>query len=213
MTTRLLLVRHGDSQHKIDGVLGGPRGCRGLTETGGQQAAKLRDRLRRERDFQSPVNLYASILPRAVETARILAEAFPGTTVQQDCGLCTWHTPAEWDGKRWEEYQASHTLAGGGVFLPFEAGNETWAELVARVSRSLLGIAQKHRDQTTVVVAHTETVEASFVTFGSVPLFRPFDLQVANTSLTEWTTEEDPTTWPPGRWTLVHFNDTAHLGE
>jgi broad specificity phosphatase PhoE len=31
METRLVLIRHGASHHKDDGVVGGPRGCRGLT--------------------------------------------------------------------------------------------------------------------------------------------------------------------------------------
>jgi probable phosphoglycerate mutase len=31
MITRLILVQHGASHHKDAGVVGGPRGCRGLT--------------------------------------------------------------------------------------------------------------------------------------------------------------------------------------
>ncbi|MFF5225532.1 hypothetical protein [Dactylosporangium sp. NPDC000521] len=34
MRTRLLFVRHGESVLKTDAVVGGPNGCRGLTETG-----------------------------------------------------------------------------------------------------------------------------------------------------------------------------------
>ena len=69
------------------------------------------------------------------------------------------------------------------------------------------------------VVAHAEVVEASLITFGSLPVYRNFDVQVAATSVTEWVTTDDPSAawpvrvspWPPVRWTLVRLNDAAHL--
>ncbi|GGT44174.1 hypothetical protein GCM10010176_104510 [Nonomuraea spiralis] len=39
MHTRLLFVRRGDSHHKSDGIIGGPKGCCGLTDIGRGQAA------------------------------------------------------------------------------------------------------------------------------------------------------------------------------
>jgi broad specificity phosphatase PhoE len=212
VVTRLILVRHADSRHKAAGVTGGPRSCTGLTDAGRDQAARLRARL--ARDFaggEPPAAVYASVLPRAVETAEIAGAAFGSPEVRQDCGLCTWHIPPEWDGLTWDQVRWRHSAEGGGVYRPFEHGAESWAELVARVGRALYGIAQRHRGGTALVFTHKEVVEASLIVFGALPLMLPFEGRVENTSLTEWTTDGDPAAFPHPRWTLERFNDAAHL--
>jgi probable phosphoglycerate mutase len=201
MPTRLLFVRHGESWHKLDGVLGGPRTCRGLTPLGRTQATAVVDRL-----GAAPVAVYSSIIPRAIETAGIIADAL-GLPSTEDCGLCTWHSPAFADGMPVADYQRDHSLPGGGIFRPFEEGNESWAELVVRTSRTIIDIADRHRGTTAVIVAHAETVNASFHALGQLPLMRSFDTVVDPASITEWTTDEDPTAAiPPARWTLHRFN-------
>jgi probable phosphoglycerate mutase len=201
MATRLLFVRHGDSWHKLDGVLGGPATCRGLTPLGRSQAAGVVDRLGHQ-----PSAVYSSTIPRAVETAAIIGAAL-GLSSTEDCGLCTWHSPAYADGMPVAEYHRRHALPGGGVFRPFQEGNESWAELVVRTSRAIIDIADRHRDATALIVAHAETVNASFHALGQQPLYREFDLDVGPASITEWSTTDDPTAGiPPARWTLHRFN-------
>lgn len=212
MATRLILIRHGASHHKEDGVVGGPRGCRGLTEVGRRQAAGLARRLVGELP-QCPSALYSSVLPRAVETAEIVATAMGRPDIVQDCGLCTWHTPDHADGKPWTEYRRESTLIGGGVYRPFEHGNESWSELVGRTGRALEHIAARHAHETVVIVAHAETVCSSLIVFGGLPLALGFDLDVAPTAITEWATEGDPAAWPRPRWTFVRLNDSAHVSQ
>jgi len=210
MQTRLILVRHGASHHKADGIVGGPRGCRGLTDTGRRQAQALGKRL--ATDLRPlPAAVYCSVLPRAVETAGIVASELGELDVIEDCGLCTWHTPAYADGMPVREFQQAHALAGGGVFRPSEEGNESWAELVARTGRAMEHISSRHAGATVVVVAHTEVVHSSLTVFGGAPLDPGFDVTIAPTSITEWTTEGDPDAWPRPRWTLVRHNDSAHV--
>lgn len=210
MQTRLILIRHGASHHKQGGVVGGPTGCRGLTDVGRRQADALKQRLVSELDVL-PAAVYSSVLPRAIETAEILANALGRADVIQDCGLCTWHTPAHADGKMWSEYRREHGLAGGGVFRPFERDNETWSELVARTGRALEYIVARHAGESVVVVAHAETVSSSLIVFGGLPMTLPFDLNVMPTSITEWMSDGDPQAWPRPRWTLMRLNDSAHL--
>jgi broad specificity phosphatase PhoE len=104
-------------------------------------------------------------------------------------------------------FQSDHAIVGGGVFRPFEEGNESWAELVVRTSRAIMDIAHRHRGTTVVLVGHSETVECSFHALAGQPLYRAFDLTVAPASTTEWITDGEPTGWPPPRWTLRRFND------
>ena len=207
--TRIILIRHGASHHKDDGVVGGPRGCRGLTNVGRQQAEALARRLNRELQ-EPPSAVYCSVLPRAVETAEILAAALGVPAFEQDCSLCTWHTPPAADGMPWSEYRPTSSLAGGGVYRPFERGNESWSELVGRSGRALEQIAARHAGQTVLSVAHAETVVSSLIVFGCLPLMLAFDVMVAPASITEWVTEGDPEAWPRPRWTLVRLNDSGH---
>jgi broad specificity phosphatase PhoE len=210
MQTRLLLIRHGASQHKVDRIVGGPCGCRGLTAEGRLQAERVACRLTDDL-AGAPVSVYASVIPRAIETAAIIAARLGDLAVTQECGLCSWHTPDYADGEPWSAYQQTHRLPGGGVFRPFERGNESWSELVGRTGRALEQLAAQHVGQIVVVVAHAETIRSSLIIFGGLPLDPGFEMEVAPTSITEWFTEGDPDAWPRPRWTLVRFNDSAHI--
>jgi broad specificity phosphatase PhoE len=205
MRTRLIFVRHGESVHSVRDVVGGPHGCQGLTETGRAQADAVAARLARTLD--GPVAVYASVLPRAVQTGRAVAAAF-GTELVEDCGLCTWHSPPYADGMPKKRFVGEYGVEGGGTFRPFQDGNESWAELVTRTGRTIMDIAHRHRGGTAILVGHTETVNASFHALGAQPLYRAFDLVVAPASTTEWTTDGDPTGWPPPRWSLHSFAHT-----
>ena len=212
MRTRLILVRHGESHHMLDGIVGGPRSCRGLTDRGRTQAATVARRLAADAaalgDAVGEVAVYSSTLPRAIETAAPIADAFD-VVATADCGLCTWHYPPHLDGIPKAELDTRYGIPGGGVFRPFQVGTETWAELVTRVSRSIVDIADRHRGGTAVLVAHTETINASFHALGLLSPYIPFDLMVDDASITEWCTDDDPTRMPPPRWTLVRFNAPA----
>src|SRR4051812_37649034 len=75
-STRLILVRHGESVVQVEGIVGGPKACRGLSERGRRQVSALRDRWLRS-GFRADV-LLSSTLPRAVETAELLSDALGG---------------------------------------------------------------------------------------------------------------------------------------
>lgn len=69
--TRLLLIRHGQTQHNITGVISG-HGDVPINETGHQQAQLMAKRVKE----QFPVDaLYASPLQRAMQTAQHLSQA------------------------------------------------------------------------------------------------------------------------------------------
>jgi probable phosphoglycerate mutase len=82
--TRLLLVRHGDSQAHNDGIIAGPVGCTGLSDAGRRQVDRLGARLAVERIEVDAV--LTSPLRRAVETAEPLAQRLR-TAVRLDADL------------------------------------------------------------------------------------------------------------------------------
>ena len=208
--TRLVLVRHGEAQCHVDQVVGGSRGCTGLSDLGRRQAEALRRRLERTGELAAADVLYASTLPRAIETAEALAGVLGAPAVHRDEGLCELY-PGEADGITWEEFRARYTYpgTGGDLYHPMAPGAESWASFSARVGAALARLAAAHEGRTVVVACHGGVIECSLRALGEVPLAPRFLVRIDNTSITEW---ERP---GPGsgerRWTLVRFNDMAHL--
>ena len=210
---RLVLVWQGESGATVDQMIGGHEGCRGLTERGRRQAKALADRLAGTGELADATVLLTSVLPRAVETAEILAPALGGLKVVQDCDFCEFHV-GEADGLSWEdfreryrpeEYRYDH-------FRPLAPGAESRATFFTRVGTALAGVAVEHAGATVVVVCHGGVIEGSFIALGNLPLRRNFDLTIGNTSLTEWRSPAQAET-DGRRWTLARFNDTAHLAD
>lgn len=71
--TRLILVRHGQAHCNVAGVIGGRRGCTGLTDHGRHQTRLLADRLSADHAKGPITAAYTTPLPRARETADIRA--------------------------------------------------------------------------------------------------------------------------------------------
>ena len=95
--TRVVLVRHGESQVTVDKILGGPRSCTGLSELGILQAQKLRDRLLATGEIKADL-LYSSGYRRARETAEIIRPSLDDLPVKVDLGFGEHDPGPECDG-------------------------------------------------------------------------------------------------------------------
>jgi 2,3-bisphosphoglycerate-dependent phosphoglycerate mutase len=214
--TRLVLIRHGESRSTVDQVVGGHEGCTGLSDLGRRQAEALAARVQNTGELSDATVLLTSILPRAIETAEIIAPAFGGLVAKQDCDLCEIH-PGEGDGLTWEEFRSRYMPADGprDPYRAWSPGGESWASFMARVGTTLGDVAKRHQGETVVVVCHGGVIEGSFAAFGNQPLRRPFDVSIHNTSITEWARVQSTDGAGPApaevRWRLVRFNDAAHL--
>lgn len=204
---RLILVRHGDAHAGFHGVIGGPLGCTGLTDTGRAQAEALRDHLATTGRVRADV-LLASTIPRAVETAQIIAPGLGIETFGRECDLCEVHT-GEADGLEWAEYGTRY----GGFDMEaepdrvFAPEGESWNSFHDRVERVLARLAEEYEGRTVVAVCHAGVIMASVrVLLGLEHPGTGARLRPSNTGLTTWEWEADAR-----RWTLHAFNDTAHL--
>lgn len=201
--TRLLLVRHGETDDNKNLVFQGQLGL-GLNDLGREQAGRLAMRLSSTRE--RPVALVTSDLDRARETAEIL-----GRTLE----LSPSHDPdlrevylGAWQGltysaiterfpDEWAAWRAGRDIRRG--------GGETYAELGERVSRAMLRIAQDHPGATSVVVSHGAALKsfiARVLGLGSEGM-RAFRVQ-GNTGVTVVERDDDV-------WRLLVWNDEAHL--
>ena len=110
--TRIVLVRHGESRAQELGILGGHDGCTGLSDLGREQVGLLRDRLAATGELADATALYSSLMPRAIETAEILAPALGGLEVRRECDFCEGH-PGEADGLTWAELDERYPVESG----------------------------------------------------------------------------------------------------
>ena len=204
-SARLMLVRHGEGNANVDGVIAGLRGCEGLTELGRRQVRALSERWA-QTGFRPDV-LVSSPVRRARESAEILAASMPGLGVIEDCALCEMHL-GEADGLTWQEYNAKYGRFNmtAEPSRPFAPGAESWADVITRVGECMQVLASQHVGETVVVVTHAGFVVASVL--GLLAVQSSHDratLDPWHTSITCWRRDSK-------RWNLERFNDVAHLG-
>jgi probable phosphoglycerate mutase len=211
--TRIVLVRHGESQAQQRRFVGGHAGCTGLSDLGKRQVIALRDRLAGSGEVAGASALYSSVMARAVQTAQLLAPALGDLEVQQDCDFCESHPGAESDGLSWEEYDERWPMpADWTPQTRREPGGESFAEMSARTMGRLDLLAERHAGETVVVACHGGVVLHSMFRWLEIePMGRRTRawLDPANSSVTEWRLADHPY-WRSGV-ELVRFNDHGHL--
>jgi len=204
----LILVRHADAFAGLRGIIAGPRGCRGLTDFGRRQAAALRDRIAATGQPEVDV-LLTSLLPRAIETASIIAAALGFEEVPQDCDLCEVHT-GDADGLDWADYAERF----GSLDMHaepervFASGGESWNGFHDRVDTAMQRLGLGHPGETVMTVSHAGVIAASLrVRFGG-PSTGAARLVPTNTGMTVW--DFDDVTH---EWTLRTYDDAQHLDD
>lgn len=203
MATRIYLMRHAEttwnSERRIQGHLDAPLSPRGIRQT-----ERLVTALR-EHAFDG---LYASPLPRAMDTARPLAAALGLSVVPMDefreVNQGAWESRlldellAE-DGDRLRAWwEAPHT-----VRMP---DGETLEEVQTRARPALEALARRHRRGTIAVVAHGGVNKTVLLWALGAPLAGYWRIRQHNACINIVEIGA-----PQPR--VVLLNETAHLGE
>jgi probable phosphoglycerate mutase len=204
LPTRLLLVRHGESNVTVRQVVGGERSCDGLSMLGVRQAEALRERFRAGGEPKVDV-VYTSTLRRAAQTAEIVLDAFGSVPLRIDPDLVE-HRPGEADGIPFAEFADRFELFDlrAEPDRPLAPGGESLRQFYERVGTTLERIVTEHEGSTICVVCHGGVIDNAFRHLLGLGLHAPFDMWTLNTSLTEMRLTS-------GRWTLLRYNDAAHL--
>lgn len=209
VTTRLLLIRHGESVATVQQIVGGAHGCTGLSDLGRAQSRRLRDRLAAGHE---PVvdRLLASTLPRAIETAEILNEAL-GLELELEDELVE-HRPGDADGLRWPDVVARFGDYDGErrPYSRMAPGAESVAEFQHRVGVLLHRLIEANIGRTVMLVCHGGVIHQAFRSALGLSHRPAFDLWSLNTSITELAGRAAAGK-APDRWRLVRYNDAAHL--
>ncbi|MEI7548800.1 MAG: histidine phosphatase family protein [Actinomycetota bacterium] len=207
--TRIVLVRHGESNVTVDRVIGGPRTCSGLSPLGRVQAERLRDRWLAAPEFRADV-LLSSQFPRAVETAELLAAALGDLPVVRDDGFGEHDPGPQCDGLSFQEFVDRHPDTSGSWDAgdPFTAtfpGGETVAAFQYRVGMALRRTLDLAAGQTVVIACHGGVIDAIMRFALKAPGMGLFQFHTRNASITELVLLK------PNLWRLDRYNDAAHL--
>jgi 2,3-bisphosphoglycerate-dependent phosphoglycerate mutase len=155
--TELVLVRHGEGECNAAGVIGGDRGCSGLSRSGrAQSTAVCRElmALHARRPFDV---LLCSPRLRVRQSAEIVGArlGLPAVAVHglrgQDFGAA--------DGRAWDDVTAA--FGGPPSHDPDRAiapGAEPWNAYAARVLDTLAALLRQHAGRRILVIAHGKTV-------------------------------------------------------
>ncbi len=214
--TRVVLVRHGESQSGLVGRMAGHEHCLGLSDRGRAQVAALRDRLATTGELGDDVVLLTSLIRRAAETAAILAPALGGPEAAADCCWCERHFADDLDGVPVEEFRARYPTPPPGTWaadLRRGAGDETWNEMAARVGGAIDRAVAEHPGRTMVVACHGGIVAHAMVRFLGLDVgsSRRAWLTAQVTSLTEFRWSPQDAGHRTFSWELVRYNDVGHL--
>ncbi len=197
----IYIVRHGQTVWNAEGRIQGHSDV-SLSEKGRRQAQAMAQRLS-DVSFHAA---YCSDLSRATETGQIILEGRdvplqPTSELREySKGVFEGMTELEYQAKYPELYQAS--LVNDLDLAP--PGGETIRQASARMSAFIIGVRQRHPNDTTLVVGHGGSLRAAVVALLSLPLEANWKFAMGNCALSIISTY-------PNNAVLRLYNDTSHL--
>ena len=203
--TRLLMIRHGESRANAEGLAGGHLGDGGLTELGTRQAVALRTRLLMSRELDGASAFYSSTLPRAIQTAEIIAEALGGRTATADAELCE-ISVGEGDGLTWAAFVERFGAPDWGQdpYAVTAPGGESLMGFFERCRQAIARLVERHPSELVVLVVHGGFIEQAMKVYqglGGQVRLKP---RIEHCSMTE-------IEFAGERRRLLRYNDRAPL--
>lgn len=148
---KLIVVRHGEAEGNVSGLIQGSTGKSYLTDKGREQAAKLAERL-----SQTKLDLaFVSPIDRARQTAEVILEKHPTTKVEFSDQLKE-REAGKFVGRPNTELREAWQASGlpFGEFQP--EGGESWYQAGERVVDFIEELIKKYKDSdsTILIVGH-----------------------------------------------------------
>jgi 2,3-bisphosphoglycerate-dependent phosphoglycerate mutase len=201
VTTRFIVVRHGETRWNVEARIQGQRDS-ALTEEGVAQAEALGERLAGERFDR----IVSSDLGRAHETARRIAAAC-GRDLTLDARLRERHF-GQGEGLGYDEVDRLYPGAFSRVretdpdyVIP---GGESRRQFHARVVAGFEALARAHASETVVVVTHGGVLATLYRHIHGIPLDKAHAIPITNASY-------NALTFDGARWAVNTWSCTLHL--
>ncbi|MCZ7551742.1 MAG: hypothetical protein B6D39_08615 [Anaerolineae bacterium UTCFX2] len=209
MTTRLLLVRHAQTDWNADGRFMGQKDIE-LSVLGLRQAEAVGRRLARER----PQAIYASDLKRAWQTAeqihRAIAESCAPDPPPPLLPEPAWREMSfgAWEGLNYQQITTEHPEALKAWETDYlyyaPPGGENVAQMLERIFSAHAQIVERHPEASVILVAHGGTLQALLAHLLGLPIDRMWQIHMSNTGVSEVDLH-------PAGAVLNLFNGTCHL--
>ena len=204
-TTRVLLIRHGQSEGNAEGRFGGhtstPLSPRGRLQAEATARALSTEKL---------TAIYSSDLSRAVETAMPLAR-LTGLDVEQTEAFRE-RGVGVMEGLTFEEAASQHPLQYAALirrdFDHVLLGGESYRQMLERAARQLDQAIEQHKGGRIAVFSHTSTIcILALHLMGALdaPELRPVWIATNNCGITRFELRTD------GFIRVLAINDTRHL--
>ncbi len=203
--TKLLLVRHGESEANLKDVFAGYYDI-DLTARGREQAACTAAFLKEQYTVDA---IYSSDLRRAYQTAKPIADIFglpiiPKKEMREIFA-------GDWEGVSFASLKNTHAEAFhiwitdlGNATCP---NGESTVQMAERILHAVTCIAKENDGKTVVITTHATPIRALQCLFSGKPLCAMQQVSwVSNASVTEVDYEN-------GVFTLVNTGQDAHLAE
>ena len=201
MKTRIILVRHGETEWNLQGRIQG-RLDSPLTEAGRRQAEAIANRLQPS----SPQAIASSDLGRCMQTASIIARTIPRDVIpmkefrEKGGGIFegySWpeierHFPAEY--RRYREHAPGYT----------QPGAESWSDATARGLSGLDSVVRRYAGKRIVIVTHGGVLHAMIRNVLGIPDGAPSRIHFRNGALHTLVHEESG-------YSVETIGDMCHL--
>ena len=201
MVTRIILVRHGETEWNRESRIQGQTDSV-LTAQGRAQAAAIGARLAGERIDV----IVSSDLGRAMDTAARIAIrcGYPvagDRRLRERCFGAAEGTTYDEAGVRYPDAFSRQPRTDPDYAIP---GGESRREFHERVSRAFDDLAREHAGRRIVVVTHGGVLATIYRRIQGIDLATPHKVPIANAAFNEIVFDD-------GAWSVAAWDDTAHL--
>ncbi|AHG64675.1 histidine phosphatase family protein [Advenella mimigardefordensis] len=203
--TDFWIIRHGETDWNAERRLQGWRDIP-LNPNGIAQAEALNAHLQERFSDAGPEHIYTSDLQRAYHTALPYARScdkpvqrLPGLR-ERNYGIL--------EGQLWSAlagFDSAHTHNLAIELDPNEHKAEDLATFYTRIRQTLNTLAQKHRNETVMIVSHGGAIDMMWRAAGNLAPNAPRQFSQRNTSINRLRIISDDS------WQIVSWADTSHL--
>jgi len=205
---RLLLVRHGESEANVAGLLQG-QSHGALTPAGRFAAEQLATHLASLSADERPTSLLSSDLRRAAETAEIISRAL-AIVPESTPTAREWHV-GELDGRPASALHQAVAKASVPYWEFTPSGGESLLEVRMRASTLVASIQEELRDAAlaptrirTMLVTHGDFIRMMLSMTDEYTIEHAVSVALRNTSVTELALVGDA-------WRVVRIDDARHV--
>jgi broad specificity phosphatase PhoE len=196
---QLILVRHGETLHNVQGIAQGWQDSE-LSDRGRDQVSRLARRLLR----YNPDAIFSSPLPRALSTAEAIG-GVTGLDIRvlddlREMNYGGWEGRSFLDVRKTEEEDYRRWIADPGHPCP---GGESHNDVLARMNRAFDAVRAARRP---VVVTHGTAIRVGATALLNAPVSTSRHLAQDNAAINLFV-------WRGGRCVLKVWNDTTHCGD